>query len=203
MKKRVLIVSLQAILLVFCSYIFFFVLGAPTKPGSGYLDEIESWGYKLEANATELIRREFANLKQILTAEEIDEAKYAEVIARLFIADLYTLTNKINKYDVSAAQFVWPDGVDNFKLNVHDTLYRFLEDNTNRRRTQALPEVSQFESVESEEITFEIDDEEFLGFKVTLSWSFVVDMGYDTSGEVILVKEGKHFFVVEFNPTLE
>jgi len=199
MRRKIMYVFGLGTLLVFCAYIFFVVFNETQRPVSPYIDEIEGWGYKLETNATVLIKREFSNLKTTLLAEEIDEELYAKFLARIFIADLYTLSNKQNKYDVGGVQFVFPDKQENFKLNVQNTLYRYLEDDTGNR-TQELPYVKAIETISIEEIKFTIDEEEFEAFKVILEWEYAEDLGYDVKGEIIVIKGEKLFYVVQFKP---
>ena len=36
------------------------------------------------------------------------------------------MNNKINKYDIGGIEYVYPSGVDNYKLKLTDTLYKYL-----------------------------------------------------------------------------
>ena len=116
-----------------------------------------------------------------------------------FVIDLYTINNKINKYDTGGASFVYPDGRDNYKLNVQDTIYKYVEDNTNGKRTQNLPEVSSVIVKDSKKDTYKIGDNSFEAYKINLEWSYVQDLGYDKTGEIILIKKDRNIYVVEKN----
>ena len=199
MRKKIFIVFGLGTLLVFSLYIFFVVLSDDKIVVSPYIDEIPGWGYKLEKNATELLKREFNNLKVVLVAEELDEEAYAVQLARIFIADLYTLNNKVNKYDVGGTQFVWPEILDNFRLNVQNTLYKYMEDITGGRK-QELPIVKSIETITHEEYEFTIEEEVFEAFKIILQWDYIKDLEYDAKGEIIVIKGEKLFYVVEFTP---
>ncbi len=163
------------------------------------LDSIEGYNYTLKSNATKLYKDEFNLLKNNLESDEINNEEYVKSIAKLFIIDLYTLSNKINKYDVGGVDFIYPEALDNYKLNVEDTLYKYLEDNTNGNRNSELPEVSSVTIDTIEETKYKINNEEFNGYKVNLSIGYVKDLGYDNKGELIIIKSDKYYYVVEKN----
>ena len=106
------------------------------------VDEIKGFNYHLEDRDTALYKKEFQNLKTNLESKEIDYEEYAKSIAKMFIIDLYTIDNKVNKYDIGSLEFVHPDAKENFELNAKDTLYKYVMDNSYNDRTQELPIVS-------------------------------------------------------------
>jgi len=163
------------------------------------LDSIKGYNYTLKSNATELYKSEFKALKSNLENNNVNDEEFAKSVAKLFIIDLYTLSNKINKYDVGGINFVHPDYLSNYKLNVEDTLYKYMEDNTTKGRKQELPEVSTIEIKKCEEATYKIGEKEETGYKIELEWSYVKDLGYDKDGEVIIVKLDKNYYIVEKN----
>jgi hypothetical protein len=163
------------------------------------LDSISGYDYTLKSNASSLYESEFKILKANLESGDVDGEEYAKSIAKLFIIDLYTLSNKVNKYDIGGSEFVHPDYLANYKLNVEDTLYKYLEDNTNNNRTQELPEVSTINIITCEKTNYAIDDNSFEGHSISLEWSYVQDLGYDSSGEIILIKLDNTYVVVEKN----
>ena len=61
--------------------------------------EIKGYGIHLDDGDTKLYREEYTKLKENLESKDIDYDAYAESVAKLFIIDLYTIKNKINKYD--------------------------------------------------------------------------------------------------------
>ena len=197
MKKPIIITLISILVLSLVGLVYYLVLLSFSDDDQGPLKEIPGWYYRLEQSATPLMIEEFSNLKEILTAEEVDYDAYAKALSRLFVADLYTLSNKVNKYDVTSAQFLLPSFKDNFILNVQNTLYRFLEDNTSGNRTQALPEVNSITTINLEIIEFEIDEEMFEAYQITLNWTFIEDMGYDTEAIIILIREDKFLRIVE------
>ncbi len=201
MKKKVI--------LFFCILIFVYAAGGTIyyiatrekkddKPIVTNKDTIKGYDYTLKSNATKLYEDEFKALKANLEGD-INYDEYAVSVAKLFVIDLYTINNKINKYDTGGASFVYPDGRDNYKLNVQDTIYKYVEDNTNGKRTQNLPEVSSVIVKDSKKDTYKIGDNSFEAYKINLEWSYVQDLGYDKTGEIILIKKNKNIYVVEKN----
>ncbi len=201
MKKKVI--------LFLCILIFVYAAGGTIyyiatrekkddKPIVTNKDTIKGYDYTLKSNATKLYEDEFKALKANLEGD-INYDEYAVSVAKLFVIDLYTINNKINKYDTGGASFVYPDGRDNYKLNVQDTIYKYVEDNTNGKRTQNLPEVSSVIVKDSKKDTYKIGDNSFEAYKINLEWSYVQDLGYDKTGEIILIKKDKNIYVVEKN----
>ena len=201
MKKKVI--------LFLCILIFVYAAGGTIyyiatrekkddKPIVTNKDTIKGYDYTLKSNATKLYEDEFKALKANLEGD-INYDEYAVSVAKLFVIDLYTINNKINKYDTGGASFVYPDGRDNYKLNVQDTIYKYVEDNTNGKRTQNLPEVSSVIVKDSKKDTYKIGDNSFEAYKINLEWSYVQDLGYDKTGEIILIKKDRNIYVVEIN----
>ena len=201
MKKKVI--------LFLCILIFVYAVGGTIyyiatrekkddKPIVTNKDTIKGYDYTLKSNATKLYEDEFKALKANLEGD-INYDEYAVSVAKLFVIDLYTINNKINKYDTGGASFVYPDGRDNYKLNVQDTIYKYVEDNTNGKRTQNLPEVNSVIVKDSKKDTYKIGDNSFEAYKINLEWSYVQDLGYDKTGEIILIKKDKNIYVVEKN----
>ena len=162
------------------------------------VDTIVDFSYTLDERDTDLMKENYKELKTIIKEKNIDYQEYSKVIAKLFIIDLYTLDNKINKYDVASLEYVYPDSLDNFKLNVEDTLYKKIEDNTFGKRTDKLPIVSSIEVTDIRESTFKLKEEEVNSYEVSLMWEYEKDEGYDKEGVVTLVKVDKKIFVVEY-----
>ena len=200
MKKKVFLFILIIVLLYAGGGVTYILLNKKPKPVEvSDLDKISGYNYTLKSNATELYKNEFNKLKQNLESATIDDKEYALSVAKLFIIDLYTLDNKTNKYDVGGSMFVHPDYVANYKLNVQDTLYKYLEDNSSKQRNQKLPEVSSIEVTLSEEIMFKVNEEEYPAYNILLEWDYKEDLGYDKEGEVDVVKVDKYYYVVEKN----
>ena len=105
------------------------------------LDNIEDYGYRLEDRDTALYKENFNLLAEELKKEEVSFEEYAKLLSKLYVMDLYTISNKINQYDVGSLDFVSPDVRENFEKKVKDTIYKYVEDNTYGKRSQEMPEV--------------------------------------------------------------
>ena len=161
------------------------------------IEEIDKFGYTLKSNAIETYKKEYEILKTNLKSTDINEEEYVKSVAKLFIIDLYTISNKINKYDVGGTEFVYPDSLENYKVNVEDTLYKYVEDNSNNSRTQSLPEVSEVQITDFKKVKYKVSNTELDAYEVALKWSYVVDMGYESEGSVIILEKDNKYYVVE------
>ncbi len=161
------------------------------------VEKIVDYGYDLKSNATQLYINEFNILKNNLKQEAINDEEYAKSVAKLFIIDLYTISNKVNKYDVGGTQFVLPSSEDNYKLNVEDTLYKYVEDNSSNNRKQDLPTVSNIEITDYKNGKYKIGEEEIDDVEISLKWEYEIDMGYEKEGTIILIKQDKKYYIVE------
>ena len=199
-KKKVIIIILICLIILaaggLVAYKTFYKEEAKIKTAKK-LDSIKGFDYHLEDRDTELYKKEFKQLKANLESSTIDYEAYAKSIAKMYIIDLYTLDNKINKYDVGGTEFIHPDALENYELNVKDTLYKYIADNSSSDRTQELPEVKDIAIKSFEESQFKIGDDETDSYEVTLNWTYVKDLKYDTDAVVIIVKKDKKLYVVE------
>lgn len=155
-------------------------------------DEIEAspkyslpeYGYQLRANCTQLQFDIFQELIEAITAEEVDEAKVAECIAKNYVTDFYTWSNKNGMYDIGGMNYVYSPGLANIYVNARDTYYHYLNYYLDEYGQDKLPEVS---SVEVLNVTkgdpMEIDGTSYPVWFVKVHIEFAEkEGGYDTSG---------------------
>lgn len=158
-------------------------------------DTIDGYGYNLDNRDTELFKTEFYNLKDILKQEELDYEEYAKSLSKLFIIDLYTINNKLNKSDVGGSEYVELSIVENYKLNVENTIYKYITnkfiDNDN------LPEVKNIEVTNISESDYKLSNVEYESYIVDLSWNYTKKVDYDKEGYVTLIKKDSKLYVVE------
>ena len=64
------------------------------------VDTIKNYDYALEDRDTVLYKNLYQQLKEVLEEDKIDEDAYSKLVVQMFIADLFTLDNKMSKYDV-------------------------------------------------------------------------------------------------------
>lgn len=202
-KKRI-IVLLEIIVLIsliaivgFKAYNDFFKSGK--KEPTNIVNEkanISEYGYKLKDRDTEIFETTFHELEDVLTEKEIDYDKYAELLSKLFIIDLYTLKNKLTSTDIGSLDFIHTNALENFKLKAGDTLYKSVLSNLYNERTQVLPEVNQVNVDSVNKTTFNYGGTDYEAYEVHCSWTYSEDLGYDTSKTLILIKEENKLYVV-------
>ena len=160
---------------------------------------IKGFDYILYEDDIDIYKNEFKKLKKNLESSNINYTEYAESISKMFVMDLYSLEAKKNMYDVGGVQFVYPDIRDNYKLNVSNTLYKYMKDNSDGKREQDLPMVKSVNIKNEDETKYKIGEEEFDGYKINLDIEYVKDLEYDKSAEIMLVKKDKYLYIVEKN----
>lgn len=202
MKKKykiLLIVIIVLIIVIIAAIVAFkFLKGSEPAEPVKVVDSIDNFDYTLDDRDTELMKNTYNELKTVLSSDEIDYEKYAEILSKLFVIDLFTMDNKVNRYDVGSTEYVYPDSVDNFKTNVEDTIYKSMENNSDGKRRQDLPEVSSIDNTSVETSTFTIGEEEHESFVVNINWSYVSDLGYDDNAIITLIELNEKLYVVEY-----
>jgi len=203
-KKRLRILIFIAILiLIIIGILTYFFITERNKdkkentPVTNVVDIIKGYDYTLEDRDSQIFKEKFNELKVTLQTGNIDYEKYASLLSELYIIDLYTISNKENKYDVGGTEFVYPEAEENYELKVRDTIYKYVEDNSNKKRIQNLPEVISIEVLEINEDNFKVNDKEFEGYTVKLNWNYKEDLSYDDSAAVSLVKEENKLYIIE------
>lgn len=166
------------------------------------ISNINDYGYTLDDRDTDYMKEEFKKLEETLNRSEVDYKSYAESLSKLFVIDFYTLSNKINKYDVGSLEYILASQADNFKNKAMDTIYGDLIDNTYKDRIQTLPEITNVEVLSIDEETIKVDDKELEGYKVTLEYTYREDLGFDTKGTIELAKINHKLEIVRYNPKI-
>ncbi len=209
LKKRnkiILIVVSIIILLLIAGVIVYFVWLKPEKKEempsntTTVTNEIASYGYTLDDRDSKLFEEKYEDLKKILNEEEINKEDYAKTLAELFIIDLFTIDNKISKYDIGGLEYVHPSAETSFRSKILDSIYKTVEDNSFNTRKQDLPIVSRIEVTAIEPTTYKMDDQNLEGFKVSLAWDYEKDLGYDTAATIIMIEEENKLHIVNYKP---
>lgn len=192
-KKKIIISVIVLVLIFVCVCLLIFSNSVEDETQSVVLkDSIESYSYTLDERDTELFENEYEILKEILLADEIDYDLYAEQISKLFVIDFYTLNNKISKYDVGGLEYLNEDIKENFRLKAEDYIYKYVG------TMSEFPEVSSIfvDEINEEQIAFY--DENYSGYTLALSWEYIEDYGYDTSGTIEIILNNEKLEIVEF-----
>jgi hypothetical protein len=169
------------------------------------LDNLKDYGYVLTDRDSEYFKKEFEALKKIVNQDEVVIEEYTSQVAKMFVTDLYTLNNKVNKYDIGGNEYFHIAQRTMFEQKVIDTLYSSLLDNTYGDRKQQLPEVSDVEILSNTESTYTIGNTNAKAYVITLNINYVTDMGYDDEATVTVCQEGDsvRWSVVDFQPQIK
>lgn len=167
-------------------------------------NQIEGYNYTLDDRDTELFASLFKELKELLESEDEPQEdfmeNYAKYIAELFIVDLYTINNKVSKYDIGGLEYLYENSVNSFRAKVLDTIYKTVEDDSYKTRTQALPIVKEITVDQIEKTTYQTEQVEYDAYDVTLSWKYVTDLGYDKMGCVKMIEKENKLYIVSYQP---
>lgn len=212
-SKKILITLIIIVILAIVGILLYNYFTSDEPKEVKTIKSIPEYGYELKENETELYKDEFDNLDKILSKKEVDYEEYAKQIAKLFIIDFYTLDNKLSKNDIGGTDFIKDDMKDNFIEEARSTFYKYLEVNSSDRN-QELPIVSEIKDVEIENTTFVIKDSKTTtsktktttskgtqvdAYKVTISWDYKEDYGYEKEANMIIIKEDKKLYIVEMD----
>lgn len=199
--KRLLILFLLIIVIIAGGLWFFLGRKEEKQPQTTTVVEtLDDYGYSLRSDATSLSKSLFEELKKVLNQEPINEEEYAKLVARSFIADFYTLDNKVTNNDVGGAQYFYSAVRDNFILSAQDSIYKYVESDLYGDREQELPIVTAVDVVSVSQTSYtygETTDDSAYQVEVTITYQ--TDLGYDTSRTITLMHEENRLAIVEIS----
>lgn len=205
MKKKYKICLIIVVVLLFAilgGFVYFRVVNKkqevlPPVNEVKVTNSIDNYGYTLEDRDLDYFKEKFEELKVLLNEEDYDKKTYISLVSELFIIDLYTIDNKISRYDVGGLEYVYEGAKESFKSVIENSIYKSVENNLDDSRTQELPVVSTTEIIDIEDTIYEMPDKTKVnGYKVNLKWKFEKDLGYDDKAVLILIPDGKKISVV-------
>ena len=146
---------------------------------------IEKYNYTLRSNATDLQKELFEELKEDFKNEdETDKLKIAEDIAKNYIADMYTWTNKQGRFDVGGMCYINGYYKYNNWMQATNGFYRYVSKYIEEYGAEDLIEVESIEIVDSykdsEKYTIG-DNSNFEKFHVDAKWEYKETVRFDTS----------------------
>ena len=165
------------------------------------VSKIPEYGYELKSNKSEAYKKMFQELKDVLSEDKVNEKKYVQTIAKMFILDFYSLDDHNAKTDVGGVDFVQSDALENFVVNAEDTLYKYVESDIYGQRKQDLPVVDKISvgKVEQTEFTYgDVTDDK--AYSVKLNWTYKdqkIANGYQDEATLTFVHDGKKLVLVE------
>lgn len=156
------------------------------------VDTIEEYGYTLSENATKYYKKLFKELKGVLSEEDVDEEAYASLVSKLFVADFFSLDNKISKNDVGGVQFVYNDFRPDFVKLAETSMYKHVESDIYGERKQELPIVTSVVVEKKENAPFTYGDKiDENAYVYDFSITYENDLGYQSSGTIVLIHNDK------------
>lgn len=203
-NKKIVMISIILILVIVvgvmvgCTFLKETPIEGP-KNTVEVVDRIETFGYQLEDRDTAIYKTTFIELKKVLDNTEIDYEAYARFLAKLFLIDLYTLDNKISKYDVGALDFIYEAEREKFKNKLLDTMYKLVLDNSNHERKQELPVVKSVDIEKLEKTKYKKGTVEFDGFKINAKIQYEKNLGYDNHVVLTIIREENKLYVVSLS----
>ena len=160
------------------------------------ISSIEYYGYTLNSNDTDLYKSYYKELDKVLKEKQVDYRSYASLLSKLFIVDVYNLNNKLASTDIGGLEFIHPDLKENFKENMSETLYKYVERNIDGKRTQELPIVKEVKVNNVFETKYTYNNTEYDAYLVNMNWSYEKDLGYQTSSKLTVIKVDNILYVV-------
>lgn len=199
-KIIMLIVVILIIVLSVIGVIYFKSSDNTEETPVKVVDSVDGFMYELKDNDSKLKKELFYELKKELENDDINYQSYAELLSKIFVVDVFSLDNKLNKYDIGGLDFILESEKEKFRSLMGDTLYDILENNFDGGREQELPQVKEILVEGCTESKITIDNEELLAYDIVLNWTYEVDLGYDTSATVKVVKKDNKMYIVSYNP---
>lgn len=152
------------------------------------VDKLDKYGYSINENATKYCKELFKDLKKTLNSDKVNEEEYAKLVSKLFLADYFTLDNKVSKNDVGGVQFVYQSYQDSFMKLSTEQVYKYVESNIYGNRKQDLPIVKNVEVTDIMNGEFEYGEEtDEKAFIVELAIEYEKDMGYQSNATITLI----------------
>ena len=204
-KKKSWLKGILLILVVFAIAGACLILyGKIFKNGNGDPEEanvkyrIDLYDYVLYDDAPKYYTDEFKKLDDMSKDKDLKDEDHASQVAKLYVIDLFSISYKLNKYEVTSSQYFHSRKRDMHTAKVVDTLYNMVEDNYNGDRKQELPEVTNVEVTNVVEGTYEFGSKEKSSWVVDLEITYAKDLGYDKKCQVTLIADKKNYSVVNY-----
>jgi len=175
------------------AYNDFFKDKSPTKK----LISLDLYGYTLKERDITLYKNNFKGLEKILNENPINYEEYAKSISKLFIIDVFTLSNKVSSTDIGGLEFVHKDLKENFKENMGNSLYRNIKINLDGKRKQTLPEVASIEVSDVFETKYTYKKVEYDAYLVSLKWTYTKENDYQKKIKLTLIKDNDILYIVK------
>lgn len=181
-NRRTRLRNLLLLILPFCLLVAFFgfmafrslsgVIGNTIGNNSSSKYVIESMGYTLRSDATDLQKECFKELSKAVE-DGSDKGEIARLVAKNYIADFYTWTNKNGSYDVGGLCYIANSQKANVFNRARNTFYKYVSYYINELGKENLLEVADI-SVEGGNVaeTYTLDNKSYDSYFITVRWDY-------------------------------
>lgn len=170
------------------------------QPEAVVVDKIDLFDYSLDNNKNDLYKLYFNELKGILKEENINYEEYAKSLSKLFVADLYTLSNKVSSSDIGGKEFVYKEFQKDFLSIAKTTLYKSVKSNLYGERVQELPTVTNIVIDEIKKSSFKYKEKNYEdAYLIKLTIEYEKDLGYQNKCELVLIKNENKLEIAKLN----
>jgi len=133
---------------------------------------IESMDYHLRSDATELQTQLFNELSDAVK-DGSDNYLIASLVAKNFVADFYTWTNKDGSYDIGGMYYIFPHLKINIYKQARDSYYKYLTYYINTYGKDKLLEVESVDVEYGDNVNkYEYNGKEYDSYFITTSWTY-------------------------------
>ncbi len=196
-KKKVLLFIILLIMVILV--IVFFpkkkVDNKPVVEEVKVVEKLDDYGYELHENETDYYKNLFEELKKELNKDDTSDEQYAELIAKLFVADFFNLGNKVTKNDIGGTQYVFKDYQDDFESFAKDTIYKYVESDIYKDRKQELPIVRDVTIKKIEKTKYKYQDEKKDAYLIEVAIDYEKDLGYQKKAILNLIYEDNRIVI--------
>lgn len=161
------------------------------------ISKIDFYGYSLSSTDSDVYKKVYSELDDVLSKEEVDYSSYASLISKLFIIDVFTLDNKLTSTELGGLEFVHNDFKANFAEYLGSSLYNHILSNIDGKRTQKLPIVKDVTVNKVNEIKFTYNNIEYDAYEVDSSIIYEEDMGYQNKIKLTLIRDDRILYIVK------
>lgn len=178
-RNLLLVIAPFLVVMIICGVISFKSLKSMASNTSGttvsYKDSIDSMDYHLRNNATDLQEELFHDLQDAIN-DGTDKANIAYLVAKNYVADFYTWTNKDGTYDIGGMYYVYSPQKTSIYAKARNTYYKYLTYYIETFGSENLLEVTGFNDEESyvntTATTYELDGVTYEAYDVFLEWTY-------------------------------
>ena len=137
---------------------------------SQYKNSIESMGYYLRPNAT-AVQVEYFKELQDLIKDGTNKEEIAACVAKNFVADFYTWSNKDGSYDVGGMFYIYGPAKNVTIAQARNTYYKYLTYYINEFGQDKMLEVASVDTA-VEHTPYDLDGKDYDAYLVTCNWTY-------------------------------